>query len=44
MEMKKSVLSCRATCDRLWENPAEVARQNSEKKGKKKVFLVKMPL
>jgi hypothetical protein len=23
-------------CDRLWENPAKVARQNSEKKGKSK--------
>jgi hypothetical protein len=22
-------------CDRLWENPAKVARQNSEKKGEK---------
>jgi hypothetical protein len=21
-------------CDRLWENPAKIARQNSEKKGK----------
>jgi hypothetical protein len=28
-------------CDRLWENPAKVARQNSEKKY---FFLVKMPL
>jgi hypothetical protein len=32
---------------RLWENPAKVARKNSEKKGKskeKQFFLVKMPL
>jgi hypothetical protein len=34
-----------AICDRLWENPAKVARQSSEKKGKvKNIFLVKMPL
>jgi hypothetical protein len=34
-------------CDRLWENPAKVARQNSEIKGRNKfvfIFLVKMPL
>jgi hypothetical protein len=28
-------------CDRLWENPAKVATQNSEKKGKVKTkFLI----
>jgi hypothetical protein len=30
-------------CDRLWENPAKVARQNSEKKGTNIFFIVKMP-
>jgi hypothetical protein len=40
-------------CDRLWENPAKVARQNTEKRGKGGIkvknktkfffFLVKMP-
>jgi hypothetical protein len=35
----------RYICDCLWENPAKVARQNLEKKGKtKKKALVKMPL
>jgi hypothetical protein len=35
---------CFNICDSLWENPAKVARQNSEKKGKsKKKFLVRCP-
>jgi hypothetical protein len=28
----------RGICDRLWENPAKVARQNSEKRGKEKTI------
>jgi hypothetical protein len=30
-------------CDRLWENPAKVARQNSEKKGKSKKKYSEVP-